>query len=121
MHSMIGPPPRAYTGPYPTLEQCQAVLNQQGQPQSEKLLDNGVIEMAAKRFTVPVEEIRYWGFVVTEPDPAPVTAALFQSRCLVVRVPRDRNPSLATIKLFDATSGRAFAVYWDKRNCANAP
>ena len=113
MHSVIGPPPGAYTGPYPTLAQCLTFLRQQGQPQPSRLIEQGIIQVGGTRYPLQAYDILRWGFVVNEPDRAPVTAGLFQSQCLVVRVPHDQNPPLASVKLFDATSGRAFAEYWD--------
>jgi hypothetical protein len=112
MHALQGPPPGAYTGPYPTQSEAVAMLRTGGQKQRRSILDDGRVQIGKQQFNVEIEQLR-WRFEISEPDLSAPTATLFQQQCLIVRVPRDLTPKLAVIYLFDIFTGRAFAIYWD--------
>jgi hypothetical protein len=113
MHALVGPPPGAYTGPYPTLEESLKTL-ETGSVQTGAAIQRGRVTVNGKSFQLVGDQLNWWGYVVTQPDPAPIKAAVYKKSCVVVRVPRDLRPRLAAIYLFDATTGQCFAVYWDE-------
>lgn len=113
MHWVMGPPPGAYTGPYPTFDECQTALKQGGQAQPKSAVERGIIVVGGSRFQLDQHELNRFGYVIELPDPSPVTAALFKQQCLVMRIPRDLKTRLATIYLIDITTCEPFAVYWE--------
>jgi hypothetical protein len=114
MHALIGPPPGAYRGEYPTKEECLRALRESGQDQKQRFLEQGLVRLGPRSLLVLPEQFLRWDFVVRQPDPGPARAALFGQQCLIVRVPREASaPKLAVIHLFDVTTGRPFAVYYD--------
>ena len=113
MHFLTGPPPGAYRGPYPTQEEAANALRASGQVQPQSIFDDGRIRIAGQQFTVDTDQLTWWGYVVSTPDKSPPTAALFKSRCLIVRVPKELSPKFSVMYVFDTTTGQAFAVYWE--------
>jgi hypothetical protein len=111
MHALVGPPPGAYLGPYPTKAEAVQALNSGGQRQDESRMR---YELVVGSTTVPIASCLrdQWGWGQQDTSSAP-TAAIFKNRCLVVRVPRSDNPKVASIHLIDVADGRNFAMYWD--------
>jgi hypothetical protein len=111
MYKLMGPPPGAYRGPYPTKAEALDALAHRdvrrpiviGSPEAPVRANLG---------------LWYWDRNV--PDPAPMAAAYFKKDCLIVRVPRDLKPQRAAVYLIDAKTGRMFGCYWDQDAAATA-
>ena len=113
MHFIMGPPPGAYRGPYPTLDESLTAL-ESGAVLPKSQVESGHIIIGGKAFSVDSDQLDRWGYVIKVPDPAPVKAAVYHSGCVIVRVPRSLQPRCAAVYLFDAVTGQCFAVYWDE-------
>jgi hypothetical protein len=115
MQAIYGPPSGAYTGPYPTQAEAVRALAA-AEPVRTGPWDG--LRVGSRTFPGDVWELQHFGYVVNRADPSPMTASLYQGRCLIVRVPRDTRPPLATIHLLDAATGQSFAVYWEQADAA---
>jgi hypothetical protein len=119
MHPLFGPPPGAYTGPYPTLAQALAALRAGGVEQQPANLEAGVVRVGNAGFTVDPSSFHchYQTRAVPTPLPAPhlaPTAVLWKGTCLIVRVPRDVDPGpWADVYVFDTITAEPFAMYND--------
>jgi hypothetical protein len=108
MHALIGPPPGAYTGPYPTdVEAIHAVLTG-GVKQSPEARRSGVIRVGTTQVQVDCDQLER---IQTSGNPSPLIAAGFGSQCLVVLADNDVQPQYSAIILFDVWRGQAFAMY----------
>jgi hypothetical protein len=81
--------------------------------QAQSTIDRDRIVVGGRTIQIDGHQLNWWGYVVTEPDPASIKAAMYKSRCVIVRVPRDLRPRMAAIYLLDAATGQCFAAYWD--------
>jgi hypothetical protein len=115
---ITGPPPGAYTGPYPTQAQALAALSG-GVAQQATALERGRVVVGNIALDVDPDTFYCHYMLRRESPPPPAsqlvpTAALWRKTCLIVRVPRDvDNGPWADVYLFDLVSKEQFAMYFD--------
>jgi len=117
MYCLMGPPPGAYTGPYPTQAEAEAALALSG---TKIEVNSDWIEMIAlpSGNVVLQNTIRCWCQEQASwmlPQMLVPTAVIWKQRCLIVKVPRDVDPRpygpYADIFLIDIQNGQMFGMY----------
>jgi hypothetical protein len=118
MHVLMGPPPGAYTGPYPTETEAKTALSSSGA--SFEMPENWDGAILLPTGTVVVDpdwfHCRYQiEHGSTPPEILVTTAVLWEDRCLIVKVPRDIDPKPhglhADIYLIDIQKSQMFGMY----------
>lgn len=127
----LGPMPGSYLGPYPSASEAKRAL-ESAVPISAAKLASDVVSLPGRTIRLEqgvgsalLEPCR-WGIAIEcndriaqlEEELGPITAVLYQNRCLIVRIPLDPDlesdsteESSAMIVLLDARKGRPFAYY----------
>ena len=119
---LFGPQPGAYIGPYPSETQAKGALASAGAVSVEALLrdrvdltqppirlDRGVGAGLLERLQLTLAGGQLDAFSrQTLKDLGPIRATLYQSQCLILRVPMHEA---AMIVLIDTKTGRPFAYY----------
>jgi hypothetical protein len=117
MYHLMGPPPGAYTGPYPTQVEAESALASSGvRIVFDPTFDDTVVLPSAK-VTLPgslhCQYQQQPGSV--PPEMLVPTAAIWKQRCLILRVPRDLDPKpygpYEDIYLIDIQTSQMFAMY----------
>jgi hypothetical protein len=117
MFNVIGPPPGAYTGPYPTPAEAALALKQGvpfqiGDDQTSIPLPSGAVTIDSKWLAC-----HYQLRKPTTPAPPPQTliptAVLWKNRCMIVKVPRDaQDAPLADVYLIDTVKMQMIAMWY---------
>jgi hypothetical protein len=122
MYWIIGPPPGAYDGPYPTEAEARATID--GAGAATVLVGNTArptLSVGGRSAPINTDVLDHWGFVLSEDQRRlapgnvrqPVRAALVGGRCAVVawpHAPESVDPLIELI-LIDMNTGRIFARY----------
>jgi hypothetical protein len=117
MYHLMGPPPGAYAGPYPTEAEAEAALASSGMKihMDPEMIDT--ISLPSGKVVLPTSlRCQYQEHKGSVDQQLLVpTMAIWNQRCLIVKVPRDMNPKpygpYEDIYLIDIQKSQMFAMY----------
>ncbi len=117
MYHLIGPPPGAYTGPYPSESEAMAAL---ATGTKFSMPDNwdGTISFSGKSFRFDPDwfmshyRLRSSSTTAPSPDALMPSAVLWKGTCLIVKVPRDVDDGpFSDVYLIDTQKSEMFGMY----------